>query len=437
MTQPTDREVKSLLTEVEIPEPPADLAARIKSEIPADLSSGRFEGTDLEVFDAPRRSPSRGWLIAASLVVAVGGGLIALRQMDQFQTPAGALESGVVASEAAASDAVAPESVQYRSPVDQSLDDAELETVLVEEIQLNEPLETRSSMEAKPDDSRLQEKSTPGPDVTSADKVVVDEVTAGQAELDEVSADRDRSDRTRVDQKTVASQDLPSPATRKVERSEPAPSRGPQPKLETPSEQPQPEAPGEQQTRARQRADSTGAFEKRQAAQPPQAPATVESTAVAAPAPVRESARLEDGAADRSFAGARAGSALAGSALADSALAGSVLAGSYQQVRSALSEGRWPAPEAIRRAEIVLGFGFGGPEAESKQESASPADRFTILVDELVEILERRQATESELEHLLRRSRALATELDGQPAVEELVVWIEQIGALVESAEER
>ncbi len=82
--QLNERDIKALLTPRERPVPPADLAARIKRQIPADLPVvPSLDG----VTGARRLLRSRTWLMAASVVVAVGGGLLAVRLMNQMVDP--------------------------------------------------------------------------------------------------------------------------------------------------------------------------------------------------------------------------------------------------------------------------------------------------------------------------------------------------------------
>ena len=81
--QLSDRDIKTLLTPRHRPVPPADLAERIKREIPADLPLA----PDLDDGDWSRIGRSRVWLMAASVVVAVGGGLLAFRLMEQMTHP--------------------------------------------------------------------------------------------------------------------------------------------------------------------------------------------------------------------------------------------------------------------------------------------------------------------------------------------------------------
>ena len=81
----TERDVKDLLTPRERPVPPADLAARIKAEIPADLPAIPTLADDSAPV-APM-SGSRIWLMAASVVLAIGGGFLALRWMDRMPAP--------------------------------------------------------------------------------------------------------------------------------------------------------------------------------------------------------------------------------------------------------------------------------------------------------------------------------------------------------------
>ncbi|MEM7351423.1 MAG: hypothetical protein AAF657_11495, partial [Acidobacteriota bacterium] len=94
----TEREIKDLLTEHDVPTPPAGLAERIKREIPAeivfgDAASDETEPTDTGGSVPQQMSRSRFWLMAASLVLALGGGFLALRWMDQVAPLSEALRS--------------------------------------------------------------------------------------------------------------------------------------------------------------------------------------------------------------------------------------------------------------------------------------------------------------------------------------------------------
>ncbi len=73
-----EKDIQDLLTPRERPVPPADLAERIKQEIPEDLPVI----PDVDDFARRRPSHSRVWLMAASVLVAVGGGFLAFRSFN-------------------------------------------------------------------------------------------------------------------------------------------------------------------------------------------------------------------------------------------------------------------------------------------------------------------------------------------------------------------
>ncbi len=81
----TERDIKNLLTSHERPVPPADLAERIKQEIPLDLPA--MPGLAEAASQPSTPSRSRIWLMAASVVIAIGGGFIAFRLMEQMPRP--------------------------------------------------------------------------------------------------------------------------------------------------------------------------------------------------------------------------------------------------------------------------------------------------------------------------------------------------------------
>ena len=83
MKQLTEKEIRDFLTPRERPEPPAGLAERIKSEIPDELVFAAPEPQGHDSQARPTASRSRFWLMAASVVVAVGGSLLALRLMER------------------------------------------------------------------------------------------------------------------------------------------------------------------------------------------------------------------------------------------------------------------------------------------------------------------------------------------------------------------
>ncbi len=80
----SDREIKDLLVPSSRPAPPADLADRIKQEIPEDIFVAPGPTVDATTVTMPR---SRVWLLAASVIVAVGGAFFALRVMEQMPSP--------------------------------------------------------------------------------------------------------------------------------------------------------------------------------------------------------------------------------------------------------------------------------------------------------------------------------------------------------------
>ena len=80
MSRLNEREIARKLAEREDFEPPAGLLDKIKSEIPDSITVGT------EAPGAERRSPmatKQRWLIAASLVVMAGAGLVALQVREQ------------------------------------------------------------------------------------------------------------------------------------------------------------------------------------------------------------------------------------------------------------------------------------------------------------------------------------------------------------------
>ncbi len=105
--QLNERDIKALLTPRERPVPPADLAARIKRQIPADLTMAPDLGSAAADHRASR---SRVWLIAASVVLAVGGGFFAVRVMNQMVDPSEPLTA------TAAVDATVAEQEERGSP---------------------------------------------------------------------------------------------------------------------------------------------------------------------------------------------------------------------------------------------------------------------------------------------------------------------------------
>lgn len=74
------RELEKLLSPGETPPPPVDLAARIKAEIPDRLPVAQVPGGRAEGRSSSRLGP---WLLAASVVMALGGGLLAYRATRQ------------------------------------------------------------------------------------------------------------------------------------------------------------------------------------------------------------------------------------------------------------------------------------------------------------------------------------------------------------------
>ena len=81
----TEREIARKLAERDDIEPPEGLLEKIKSEIPPVVNVGpRAVGDNVRAFpivQASREPRHRRWLIAASLVATIGGGLIALQVM--------------------------------------------------------------------------------------------------------------------------------------------------------------------------------------------------------------------------------------------------------------------------------------------------------------------------------------------------------------------
>jgi von Willebrand factor/Uncharacterized protein YfbK, C-terminal len=89
-SRPSRRALAALLRGGRPPEPPADLAARIKAEIPEDLAAGAGDE------ELPRPSPARRrpWLLAASLAAALGGGVVAYRTLHPGSVAAPAAREG-------------------------------------------------------------------------------------------------------------------------------------------------------------------------------------------------------------------------------------------------------------------------------------------------------------------------------------------------------
>ena len=87
----TEREVARKLAERDDIEPPEGLLEKIKSEIPPVVNVGpRAVGDNVRVFptvQVSREPRHRRWLIAASLVATVGGGLVALQVMKTTPQP--------------------------------------------------------------------------------------------------------------------------------------------------------------------------------------------------------------------------------------------------------------------------------------------------------------------------------------------------------------
>lgn len=79
----SEREIRDLLTPKDVPAPPAGLVERIKSEIPERLEAA--PGDDAARFG--RRSPLRTYLLAASVLVAVGGAFLAYRVQVEMAPP--------------------------------------------------------------------------------------------------------------------------------------------------------------------------------------------------------------------------------------------------------------------------------------------------------------------------------------------------------------
>ncbi len=86
----TEREVARKLAERDDIEPPEGLLEKIKSEIPPVVNVGpRVLGDNVRAFPSPgsREPRQRRWLIAASLVATIGGGLVALQVMKVTPQP--------------------------------------------------------------------------------------------------------------------------------------------------------------------------------------------------------------------------------------------------------------------------------------------------------------------------------------------------------------
>ncbi len=125
MKKPNLAEIEARLTPDEAPAPPAGLAERIKAEIP-------------EALPAPvgRRPGPRRWLIAASFLVAIVGGLVAYRTAREVgdlddavrsTTPAGA-PAPQLSAPAPAPEVAAPASDPLATPAAPALPEATVET---------------------------------------------------------------------------------------------------------------------------------------------------------------------------------------------------------------------------------------------------------------------------------------------------------------------
>jgi hypothetical protein len=81
MKRLTDREIRRLLSARGVPEPPPGLADRIKNEIPDVLQVGGPEPRPQGVRGFPPRVPALRplWVVAASLLVVIGAGFVAVR----------------------------------------------------------------------------------------------------------------------------------------------------------------------------------------------------------------------------------------------------------------------------------------------------------------------------------------------------------------------
>ncbi|HEX5757766.1 MAG TPA: hypothetical protein VF121_01085, partial [Thermoanaerobaculia bacterium] len=83
------------------PEPPAELLARLKSDIPAELG-GRLRL--VEAAAAEERESAAGgrrWLLAASIAAAVAGGFLALQVRERAIAPVAEVEEPAIAAERA------------------------------------------------------------------------------------------------------------------------------------------------------------------------------------------------------------------------------------------------------------------------------------------------------------------------------------------------
>jgi Ca-activated chloride channel homolog len=124
MSRQSEREIVRELAESESFEPPAGLLEKIKAEIPPEIRVGTaVPGTVSRSFVSRQR-----WLIAASLVAAVGAGLVGLRTWQVKGVESLKIEPHLVAPQSAVAKPSAPPSLAVPPPpspkADASLADA-------------------------------------------------------------------------------------------------------------------------------------------------------------------------------------------------------------------------------------------------------------------------------------------------------------------------
>jgi hypothetical protein len=108
----SERDIRDLarkLAEGESSEPPAGLLEKIKAEIPPEIRIGTAVPATVSPRFMPRRSvPRQRWLIAASLVAAIGAGLVGLRTWQTREEGSLKVEARLAAPQSAAAKATPP-----------------------------------------------------------------------------------------------------------------------------------------------------------------------------------------------------------------------------------------------------------------------------------------------------------------------------------------